>query len=633
MKKIFRLLFIGIIAAIGFLVAIVAIFAATFDPNAYKQDLAELVREQTGRDLQFHGDVDMTFFPALGMRLGALSLSNAAGFGAQPMIKVSEASVSVDLASLVAFAPEIEQLVLRDLEVDLQRNRDGVSNWDDLLPPAEAEADSPEVTGSEPTTPAGRDFELRGAFGGLDLQNIQLSWRDQQAGTEYRVTDLDLSTGRIEPDKPFPLNLRVEVKGDVDVTVALDTMVEYLIAQQRLTLSELQLALNEFTIGGQLRLSDFRRPTPKLRFALESPQLDVDALLGIAPAKPAGPAPAQDGDSADGSESDTQISLPTELLRELDIDGSLAIAVIKAQNLRMQDLAVTLKANNGLLSLKPLQLGLYDGRVDGAVAIDVRGPVPRYGIDKSLQGIQVGDLLRDFTGQETLSGTLRANANLTTGGEWVSALRRNSNGTLDLAFTDGTINGFNLRHSIDVAKAKLRGKESPAQENLKTDFSALSLSGVIEQGVFTSDDLKLLAPLLRVGGEGSADLAAETIDYLVNVKLVGTIEGQAGEEADELSGLEIPVSIEGPFQSAKVDVLLDEMLKARAEAEKARLKAEIEAQKEALERELEAEKKALEEAKRRELEKAREVEKAKLEAEIEKEKDDLKQKLLEKLLD
>lgn len=633
MKKIFRLLFIGIIAAIGFLVAIVAIFAATFDPNAYKQDLAELVREQTSRDLQFHGDVDMTFFPVLGMRLGALSLSNAAGFGAQPMIKVSEASVSVDLASLVAFAPEIEQLVLRDLEIDLQRNPDGVSNWDDLLPPVEAETDKPVATDSEPTTPADRDFELRGAFGGLDLQNIQLSWRDRQAGTEYRVTDLDLSTGRIEPDKPFPLNLQLEVKGDADVTVALDTMVEYLIAQQRLTLSELRLALNQFTIGGQLRLIDFRRPTPKLRFALESPELDVDALLGIAPAKPAGPAPAADGDRADGSDKDTQISLPTELLRELDIDGSLAIAVIKAQNLRMQDLAVTLKANNGLLSLKPLQLGLYDGRVDGAVAIDVRGPVPRYGIDKSLQGIQVGDLLRDFTGEETLSGTLRADANLTTGGEWVSALRRNSNGTLDLAFTDGTINGFNLRHSIDVAKAKLRGKEPPAQENLQTDFSALSLSGVIEQGVFTSDDLKLLAPLLRVGGAGSADLAAETIDYLVNVKLVGTIEGQAGEEADELSGLEIPVSIEGPFQSAKVDVLLDEMLKARAEAEKERLKAEIEAQKEALQRELEAEKKALEEAKRRELEKELEVEKAKLEAEIEKEKDDLKQKLLEKLLD
>ena len=104
MKKIFKFLFIGVVAAIAFLVAVVAIFVAVFDANAYKDDLSELVREQTGRDLQFHGDVGLTIYPALGMKLGAMSFSNAAGFGAQPMIKVTEASISVDLASLVALA-------------------------------------------------------------------------------------------------------------------------------------------------------------------------------------------------------------------------------------------------------------------------------------------------------------------------------------------------------------------------------------------------------------------------------------------------------------------------------------------------------------------------------------------------
>ena len=133
MKKIIRYLIIGVVAAIAFLVAVVAIFVAVFDPNAYKQELTELVREQTGRELQFHGDVDLTVFPALGMKLGAMSFSNAEGFGALPMIKVKEASISVDLASLVAFAPEIDKLVLRDLEINLSKNKAGVTNWDDLV--------------------------------------------------------------------------------------------------------------------------------------------------------------------------------------------------------------------------------------------------------------------------------------------------------------------------------------------------------------------------------------------------------------------------------------------------------------------------------------------------------------------
>jgi AsmA protein len=188
---------------------------------------------------------------------------------------------------------------------------------------------------------------------------------------------------------------------------------------------------------------------------------------------------------------------------------------------------------------------------------------------------------------------------------------------MELAFLDGALNGFNIRQSIDAAKARLSGKEPPVAETLKTDFSSLTISGVIKNGVFSSDDLDLQAPLLRVSGKGSADLNTEIVDYLVNGKLVGTMEGQQGESADKLAGLEIPVGIKGPFNAPKIDVLLDEMLKAKADAEKAKLKAEIEAQKEELKRQIEAEKKALAESMQRELEQKMEIEKAKAKKKLE----------------
>ena len=132
--------------------------------------------------------------------------------------------------------------------------------------------------------------------------------------------------------------------------------------------------------------------------------------------------------------------------------------------------------------------------------------------------------------------------------------------------------------------------------------------------MFSSDDLDLQAPLLRAGGRGSADLNNETVDYQVDAKLVGSVEGQEGEAADELAGLAIPVSIKGPFADPKIDVLLDEMLKARADAEKEKLKAEIEAEKKKIAEQLEAEKKAFAESKK-----------------LEEEKDKLKKKLEDKL--
>ena len=150
---------------------------------------------------------------------------------------------------------------------------------------------------------------------------------------------------------------------------------------------------------------------------------------------------------------------------------------------------------------------------------------------------------------------------------------------------------------------------------------------MIEKGVFSSDDLDLQAPLFRVGGKGSADLNREEVDYLVNAKLVGTSKGQGGDSADELAGLSIPVRIKGPFTDPKIDVKLEEMLKANLDAQKEKLKAEIDAQKKALKEQLEAEKEALK-VKKKAFEEAK---KRELEVKIELEKERAKKKLEDKL--
>jgi AsmA protein len=628
MQKVIRYIVIGLIAGIAFLVSIVAIFVAVFDANAYKQDLTELVREATGRELQFHGDVDLTIFPVLGMKLGAMSFSNAEGFGALPMIKVKQASISVDLASLISFAPEIDKLVLRDLEINLIRNKAGVNNWDDLvLKPAPGTAAETATSASTTAAPSESDFEIKGAFGGLDLQNIKLLWLDEQAGTEFRITDLDISTGRIVPNEAFPMTMHLDASagGEFDIVFDIKANVEYLIAEQQLTLDNMSLALNEFQVVGRVQVSNFAQPA--LRFDLVAENLDVDALLGTPPATATvgAPAPANTATnastsantaSADASE-DVRIELPMQILRDLDIDGSFKIGQTKIQNLRMNDVDIRVTAKNGLVALKPIKLNTYGGKVEAAIVIDVKSALPKYGVSKSIQGVQIADLLMDYAGKAAISGTLNADVNLTTSGEWLSKLKQNSNGTLQLAFLNGALNGFNLRQSIDVVRAKIRGKKPPPEKTLKTDFSSLTISGVIRKGVFSSDDLELQAPLLRVGGRGSADLNSEMVDYLVNVKLVGSIEGQQGETADKLAGLEIPVRIKGPFSDPKIEVQLEEMLKARLEVEKARLKARIEKQKAKLKQQLEAEKKALVKSRKRELKKKLEVEEAKARKKLE----------------
>jgi AsmA protein len=391
--------------------------------------------------------------------------------------------------------------------------------------------------------------------------------------------------------------------------------------------------LNEFEIGGMVQVSNFAKPA--LRFDLASELLDVDALLGTPPVSKAestatGPAPADSssGEASSGGtpDEDVQIALPMQVLRDLDIDGKLKIAKMKVQNLHMNDFDMRLTAQKGLVALKPVSLKMYDGEVIANLVVDVTGKLPKYGVGKTLSGIQVGDLYKDYMGESPISGKLDGKVNLTTRGEWLSNLKKNSNGTMNLAFVDGALNGFNIRQSIEDAKAKLKGDDPAPQKARKTDFSSLTISGVIKNGVFFSDDLDIQAPALRIGGKGSADINLEVVDYLVNTKLVGTTKGQQGGTADELAGISIPVRIKGPFTDPDIDVQLDEMLKAKVEVEKARIEAqkaqliaEIEAQKKALQAELKKERKALEEAKKREFEKKLEVEKARAAKKLEEE--------------
>jgi len=670
MKSILKIIVSILVVAVLFVVVITGIFLAVFDANEYKQEVSDLVREQTGRELQFYGDVSLTIYPVLGMELGGMSFSNAPGFGAADMIKVNKASISVDVASLFAFNPQVNQLILDDLEINLQKNTAGVTNWDDLLVAADSVAtqsqdpatSSAPISGSSPT-------EIKGSFGGLVMNNARLLWQDAQAGVEYRIDDLDITTGPVTADKPFALQIHMALqsKNEMDAIVDLDGEIQYLVKtsqvkisdlklqlvaqgsalplseieagiasqsllldlqRNRLKLEGMELNLDDNLLTGMLEVTDFARPA--LNFKLASDRLDVDALLGTpSVAQKAQMAPPVNGSTTGGSAAakDVQISLPMELLRSLQVDGQLSVKQIKIENLLLDNVELIIRANNGLLKLDPMKMNLYEGSYQGSVQIDARGEEPEYRVAETLEGVQIGKLLTDYMGEDRIAGEMAANASLTTRGEWLSALKKNSNGSMDIAFTDGALKGFNLRYSIDRVRAKMSNKPEPSRQPLQTDFSSLTMSGKIRNGIFSSNDLKLLAPLLRVGGEGIANINDNTIDYRVDVKLVGTVAGQQGGEADELSGLLIPVRIVGPFENPKIDVQLDEMLKARAkelsDREKAKLKAEVEKQKAELQRQIDAEKAKLEASRQRE----KEILQHKLEAEQKAAEEKLKDKL------
>lgn len=726
--KIFKYLFIGLAAVIVLVLAITGIFLATFDANQYKQQLSELVKQQTGRDLAFRGDIGLTFYPSLGMTLGSMSFSNADGFEPQSMVVVEQASVSVDVLSILSMTPEIAQLKLDGLTVNLAKNTAGVSNWDDLVKPDDGASSGESTSTPSQSSPQSQDMTLAGAFGGLNINNLELNWDDQTAGQKFAVLIESLTTGRISVDEPFPLQMIVRAQsagqftvdtqintevtfnpnklsltglmlqagasgelipvdkaelslsGDIDFAMAsqqlsvkgftteistqggvleqsssriggeigfdlanseliiavLDVQsqlkgeavpnqamdvafstpeLQLLLNQRQVSLKDINLALNENRFEGFVQVDDYAQPA--LSFALNSQRLDVDGLLG----SQNGNAAAAEPETAPSKPAeDVQIALPKELLRSLQIDGRLNIGTLIAQGLTLSDVVLQVSANDGLINLDPIQINLYEGSYAGSVQLDAREDEPVYRVKQNLSGFQIGRFLSDFMGNDPVSGKADLAIDLSTRGEWLSQLKGALDGSVSTSISDGALKGFNLRHEVESAKARFSGDDTPDKEQKVTDFSALSLSALINKGVVTTDDLDLQAPLIRVGGLGSVNLLKETVDYLVDAKLVGTTKGQQGGAADEVSGLAIPVAITGPWLSPKIDVQYDEMMKAKLGAEKARLSKEVADKKAALQKSLAEEKTRLEASKRRELEAKKAMEEARQKEKIEAEK-------------
>jgi len=686
---------------------VVGAFVALFDANEYKQELSALVKQQTGRDLQFSGDIALTLYPALGMRLGSMSFSNAPGFGESPMLLVNNASVSVDVLSLLALKPQIAQLVLDGLQLNLQKNAQGQTNWDDLAGAPDKQPAPPSAEGGQKDADKTAAFNLEGAFEGLSITNSRLVWSDAIAGAQYQVEVSSLTTGLIKAEQPFPVNLSMAVASANELNAQLELTTSVLFENQSLHLTGLKLeskatgalipvdhvaiklgaeitfsmpdqrlgisalntqirttggvlthsetsltaeagfdlkdeqlslgvldiqsdlqgdaipngrvklgvsaarlelelnkralglhdlvfALNENKFQGFVQVEDYTRPA--VRFELAADRFDVDKLLGVSD-RPE-PVPA---DKQEPAAEDMQIALPMDLLRTLKLDGKLSVGTLIVQHLTLNDILLKVNADKGILKLNPFRMNLYEGTFDSAIELNAQGKQPVYTLKQELSSFKIGKFLKDFMEEDMLSGATDLRLNLSARGEWLSALKASLNGDLDIALKDGAVQGFNLRHKIDSARARLKGDKEPELIEKKTDFSAMSLSAQIRNGVLTSDDLDMQTPLLRVSGKGSVDLVKETLNYLVNAKLVTTLKGQQAGTADELSGLKIPLLISGPWLSPNVDLQLDEIFKARLDAEKEQLKQKLDKQKDALAQKLAAEKASLKAAQEKEI--------------------------------
>ena len=181
----------------------------------------------------------------------------------------------------------------------------------------------------------------------------------------------------------------------------------------------------------------------------------------------------------------------------------------------------------------------------------------RVAMKETLANVAIGPLVKDLMERDALEGRGDIALQVTAAGASVNAMKKALAGSARVELRDGAVKGFNLTEALRKTKAAFGSKSAQQQgadTSQRTDFSAMSASFVITNGVARNDDLDVKAPLVRVSGAGDIDIGNAQLNYLAKATVVATAKGQGGADLDHLVGLTVPVKLTGPFDAPKYEI-------------------------------------------------------------------------------
>ena len=338
------------------------------------------------------------------------------------------------------------------------------------------------------------------------------------------LADGDLRIGNLKYDKYQISNLKAGLKAD----------------GQKLSLNPLIAKVDDSQINANLSISQFDNAA--YNFDVKIDRLDADRYV-------------TKSDSAAKSSGDTPLDLTA--LKTLNASGSAKIGWLKLANVKTENVNLGLKAGGGIATLSPFAANLYGGSMDGTLKVDARS-TPNIAFKQSMKNVNVGPLMVDAIKNDMLEGRGTVNIDVTTQGGSVGALKKALLGNASLNLADGALKGVDIAGSIRDLKSKVnvfKSKDSvDGDKRKKTDFSELTATFDIKNGVAHNEDLAMKAPILRLSkgdSRGDIDIGNEKINYIAKPTVVKSLKGQGGKELDDLDGIAIPIKISGTFAAPK----------------------------------------------------------------------------------
>ncbi|MGE8615021.1 MAG: AsmA family protein [Achromobacter veterisilvae] len=224
MKTWFKRILIGLVVLVVVAVVGLAIFLLTFDPNAYKYKLEELVQQRYHRTLTIDGEIELSLFPRIGLSVQGVSLSEPDS--AETFASIESTRLAVAVWPLLSNSFVVDHVAISGFKARVIRDKQGMFNFSNLVGgtspitavpanPAEALVGAAQTAAQAITNgslPQPRN-NMQIDIAGLDLKDGEVQLQDAITGMAVAVTKINANTGRVTFNQPFDVRLTARVEG------------------------------------------------------------------------------------------------------------------------------------------------------------------------------------------------------------------------------------------------------------------------------------------------------------------------------------------------------------------------------------------------------------------------------------
>lgn len=266
-----------IIAGLGglFVITLVSL-PFIIDPNDYKDKISTIVHDQTGRVLSIPGDIKLQVSPRLDLAfsLGEIRLAAGKDFPDTPFASSKLAEIKLALWPLLTKKQlQINTIDLSGVQLNLIRNMDGKTNWEDLAGGKTTKPDQAPKSAQKTSTQPSKKGLPTIDIGGINISDINVQYQDKQSNKTISLNNFNLNVGHLQENIPFPVT--------ADFTFILDDNKQPLTATLKtsfeltLNLSGQHFLINGFNLNGLLQGAMF--PSSKLELTLMA-DADINIL-------------------------------------------------------------------------------------------------------------------------------------------------------------------------------------------------------------------------------------------------------------------------------------------------------------------------------------------------------------------